>query len=139
MFSKTLDRAGVALCLTVVAFSSGPALGHHSFAMFDQTHEVEVTGTVTRFDWLNPHSWLYIATKDDGGNDVAWGFETSSPAGLSSTGWTAQSVVPGDEVVVIFYPMKDGTNGGQLRTITLPDGTELCNGAECREAYGVTE
>lgn len=139
MFSKTFMCAGVALCLTAIAFSFSPAFGHHSFAMFDQTHAVEVSGTVTRFDWLNPHSWLYIATTDENGNDVAWGFETSSPSGLASTGWRSDSVRPGDRVVVVFYPMKDGTNGGQLRTITLPDGTELCNGAECREAYGVTE
>lgn len=113
----------------------GPALAHHSFAMFDQTQVVSVTGTVTRFDWQNPHAWLYLATEEGGG--AAYSFETSSPSSLMSTGWTPDSVQVGDQVEIDFHPLRDGTNGGQLRTIWLPDGTELCNGAECRESYGV--
>ena len=112
-----------------------PASAHHSFAMFDQTQVVRVSGTVTRFDWQNPHTWLYIATEEGGG--AAYSFETSSPSSLASTGWTPDSIQVGDYVEIDFHPLRDGTNGGQLRTIWLPDGTELCNGAECRASYGV--
>jgi hypothetical protein len=117
---------------------SGPAFAHHSFAMFDQTQVVSVSGTVTRFDWQNPHTWLYLSTVDESGAAIAYSFETSSPSSLMSTGWTSDSVQEGDQVDIDFHPLRDGTNGGQLRTIWLPDGTELCNGAECRESYGVT-
>ena len=112
-----------------------PAAAHHSFAMFDQTQIVSVTGTITRFDWQNPHTWLYLATED--GSGAAYSFETSSPSSLMSTGWTPDSVHVGDRVEIDYHPLRDGTNGGQLRTIWLPDGTELCNGAECRASYGV--
>lgn len=127
----------LSLCLAFLAMMgfSNSASAHHSFAMFDQTQVVSVTGTVTRFDWQNPHTWLYISTEEEGG--TAYSFETSSPSSLMSTGWTADSVHVGDRVEIDFHPLRDGTNGGQLRTIWLPDGTELCNGAECRAAYGV--
>lgn len=139
MFRKTAISAGAALSLTMMPLFSGPALGHHSFAMFDQTQTLSVTGTVTRFDWLNPHAWLYVAAMDENGNEMAWGFETSGLRNLASTGWTSDSVKAGDRVVVGFHPLRDGTNGGQLRTVVLPDGTELCSGRECRARYGVTE
>jgi len=119
------------------AGSSSPAFAHHSFAMFDQTQVESVTGTVTRFDWQNPHTWLYISTEGEDGAADAYSFETSSPSSLMSTGWTADSIKVGDRVEIDFHPLRDGTNGGQLRTIWLPDGTELCNGAECRANYGV--
>ena len=147
MFLRPAIFAGVALSLTVPSLVvaslammglSGPAFAHHSFAMFDQTQVVSVTGTVTRFDWQNPHTWLYLSTADEGGTGVAYSFETSSPSSLISTGWTPESVHEGDHVDIDFHPLRDGTNGGQLRTIWLPDGTELCNGRECRESYGVT-
>ncbi len=146
MLFRPANCAHVALSLSVPSLIlsslalmglSGPALAHHSFAMFDQTQVVSVSGTVTRFDWQNPHAWLYLSTVDDGGTEAAYSFETSSPSSLSSTGWTPESVHEGDQVDIDFHPLRDGTNGGQLRTIWLPDGTELCNGAECRESYGV--
>ena len=146
MFFRSVSFADVVLSLTVPSLVvgclammglSGPAFAHHSFAMFDQTQIVSVTGTVTRFDWQNPHTWLYISTEDEGGTGGAYFFETSSPNSLMSTGWTPDSVKEGDHVEIDFHPLRDGTNGGQLRTIWLPDGTELCNGAECRENYGV--
>ena len=147
MFFRPAIFAGAALSLSVpslvvasLALSglSTPAAAHHSFAMFDQTQVVSVSGTVTRYDWQNPHTWLYLSTVDEGGALAAYSFETSSPSSLTSTGWTPESVLEGDQVDIDFHPLRDGTNGGQLRTIWLPDGTELCNGAECRESYGVT-
>jgi hypothetical protein len=129
--------ASAAAIVAVLGLGSAPTAAHHSFAMFDQTQTVRVTGKVTRFDWLNPHSWLYIEAPDGSGVEVSWGFETSSPAGLAATGWRSDILKPGDEVIVDYHPLRDGTNGGQLRAIWLPDGTELCNGAECREAAGV--
>ncbi len=146
MFFRSAIFVGVALSLSVPSLVvaclammglSGPAFAHHSFAMFDQTQVVKVTGTVTRFDWQNPHTWLYLSSEDEGGTAVAYSFETSSPNSLMSTGWTPDSVQVGERVEIDFHPLRDGTSGGQLRTIWFPDGTELCNGSECRENYGV--
>ena len=133
MFSKLLTLTGVALSLTIVPFSLGPALGHHSLAMFDLTQTESVTGTVTMFQMLNPHSWLYVTATDENGNERSWAFESSSPSGLVANGWAQESLNEGDRVVVSFNPMRDGTNGGQLRSVLLPDGTELCSGQRCRD------
>lgn len=138
MFLRFLTVAGLSLSLSLVPHVLGPAFGHHSFAMFDQTQTFAVNGVVTRFDWANPHGWLYLETSDENGNEVAWSFETATPSGLAKTGWSPEVVVEGDRVEVGFHPLRDGTNGGQLITLVLPNGVELCSGLECRERYGVT-
>ena len=130
MYSKTLGFAGLALSLFAV-----PAFGHHSFAMFDQTQTLSLTGTVTEFEWINPHSWLHVSVTDESGSPATWSFESSGPGNLASTGWKSDSVKAGDQIEIGFHPLKDGARGGQLRTVVLPDGTELCSGAICRERY----
>ncbi len=134
MYSKTLGFAGFTLSLFAI-----PAFGHHSFAMFDQTQTLSLTGTVTEFEWINPHSWLHLAVVDASGNPVTWAFETSSPRGLAVVGWTTDTVKVGDSVEIGFHPLRDGSRGGQLSTIVLPDGIEMCSGAACRERLGVTD
>jgi hypothetical protein len=115
---------------------SMPAMAHHSFAMFDSTQTMTATGTVTRFDWLNPHTWLYVSTTDENGSEVIWGLEGAGTSWMVSAGWGPDTVRPGDRIVIAFHPMRDGTNGGQLLTVRLPDGTELCSGQGCRETPG---
>lgn len=115
IFAHIVPFFSVASFFLVSLAASGlgsPALAHHSFAMFDQTQVVNVTGTVTRFDWQNPHTWLYLSTEGEGGAATAYSFETSSPSSLMSTGWTADSVHVGDRVEIDFHPLRDGTNGG---------------------------
>ena len=128
-------------CAAAVAFGSslaGGALAHHSFAMFDNSTTVKVTGEVEDMEWINPHVWLHIKVPDEGGNEVVWSFEAGSPRQLGQSGWTAESVHAGDQIEVGFHPLKDGSNGGQLLEITKPDGTYLCQGGWCREKLGVT-
>ena len=134
MYSKALGIAGLALSLFAV-----PAFGHHSFAMFDQTQTLSLTGTVMEFEWVNPHSWLHLSIADESGNLETWSFEGSSPRGLTVVGWRADSVKHGDQVEVGFSPLKDGSRGGQLRTIILADGSELCSGGDCRRRLGVAD
>jgi hypothetical protein len=114
---KILGLAGVAAALLAV-----PALAHHSFAMFDATRTVELKGTVKEFQWTNPHSWLQVNVPDDKGAMHEWSLEMGSPGGLARTGWRPKTVVPGDKVTVSIHPLKDGTHGGQLLTVVLPDG-----------------
>jgi hypothetical protein len=115
---KTLGLAGVGFCLLVA-----PALAHHSFAMFDATTTLEFKGTVKEFQWTNPHSWLQVDVPSEQGDMVEWSLEMGSPGGLARSGWRPRTVVPGDEVTVTLHPLKDGSPGGQLLTVMLPDGT----------------
>ncbi len=124
MYSKTFGIAGLALSLFAV-----PAFGHHSFSMFDQTQFMNLTGTVTEFEWINPHAWLHVSVTNESGSAETWSFEGGNLGGLTSAGWRADSVAAGEQVEIGFNPMIDGARGGQLRTLILPDGTKLCNGA----------
>jgi len=113
------------LSLTLLA---APASGHHSFAMFDNSRTSHLAGTVTGFEWLNPHVWLHVEVDGE-----VWSFEAGSTGQLQQSFWTAESVQVGDVISdVAFHPLKDGSNGGQLLEVTKADGTFLCQGPECR-------
>lgn len=125
---KTLALAGAAAAL--FAF---PAIAHHSFAMFDQSQTVHLEGTVSDFEWINPHVWLHVSVTAEDGSEQVWSFEAGSTGQLSQSFWTPDAVAVGDQIEVGFHPLKDGSNGGQLLEITKADGTNLCQGAACRE------
>jgi hypothetical protein len=98
---------------------AGPAFAHHSFAMFDNQKNVTLEGTVKDFQWTNPHSWIQLIVKDASGKEVEYSIEGGSPNGLSRAGWKRTSLKPGDKAVVIIHPLKDGTNGGSLVTVSV--------------------
>jgi len=103
-----------------------PASAHHSFAMFDATKEVTMSGTVKEFEWTNPHSWLRVMVNDQKtGKPVLWALELSSPARLTTMGMHADTVKAGDVVSVTVHPMKDGTRGGQFMAAALPGGKNI--------------
>ena len=106
------------LSLTVLA--GGPALAHHSFAMFDRDKKVTVEGTVKQWDWINPHSWLYVVS-----GNKEWAMEGASLSELARRGWTKDAMKPGDKVSVTINPRKDGTAGGSLISIVLANGKTL--------------
>jgi hypothetical protein len=120
MGTKTLILAG-----SLAALIAAPALAHHSFAMFDADKTVELNGTVKEFQWTNPHSWLQVMVTDDKGVTKEWSLEMGSPGGLARNGWRPKTVVAGDKVTVSLHPLKDGSPGGQLLKVKLPDGREL--------------
>ena len=124
-----------ALALTGITafFLALPAIAHHSFAMFDQSVTTKLNGTVTEFEWINPHTWLHIEVTAEDGSSAVWSFEAGSTGQLLQSLWTPNAVAAGDEIEVQFHPLKDGSNGGQLRDITKTDGTWLCQGAACRQ------
>ena len=126
---KTLTLSGFALSGFALSLFAIPALAHHSMAMFDQTRIETLTGTVTDFEWVNPHSWLHMSVTGENGTPENWSITGGSPRNMSFIGWTADTVKPGDEIEVGFHPARDGSRVGVLSTATLSDGTELCNGA----------
>jgi hypothetical protein len=107
--------AGLGLLL-----SAGQALAHHAFAAeYDAKKPIKLTGTVTKLEWLNPHTWFYIDVKDDNGKVTNWGFEMGSPNILLRAGWTRNSMNPGDVVTVEGSRAKDGSNNANVKVVTL--------------------
>ena len=105
-----------------------PALAHHSFTMFDMTKRVTLNGTVTSFEWTNPHSYIEIDAPDEKGAMKHWSIEMGSPSILMQSGWKFSSLHAGDKVTLIINPLKSGQNGGFLNETTLPNGKVLGNG-----------
>jgi hypothetical protein len=120
-----MNVKSVALAGIAAALFAAPALAHHSFAMFDADKTIEMVGTVKEFQWTNPHSWLQVNVTDATGKTVEWSLEMGSPGGLARGGWRPKTVVPGDKVTVTAHPLKDGSPGGQLLTVVLPNGTKM--------------
>ncbi len=102
------------------------ALAHHSAAMFDPAKQQTVTGTVTAFNWVNPHISVQVMAQASGaGAHGLWTLEASSPGVMTRLGWTKRSVNPGDKVTVDFNPLRDGGPAGRLLKLVTPDGKSL--------------
>jgi hypothetical protein len=102
---------------------AAPALAHHSFAMFDTSKQVEISGTVKDFQYTNPHSWLIIMAPQPDGKVVEWGFESEGPSTLLQAGVKKSTLQPGDKVTAKAIPMRDGRPAGALISVTKADGT----------------
>ena len=120
---KAVQRIAVAVSL--VAGGAGLALAHHSFAAFDMTKDQTVTGTVQKFNYTNPHTWIWLDVPNGHGGVDTWGFEGMSPNYLSRRGWSRNTLKPGDSVTVTFRPMKDGEKGGMFVNAKRPSGEVL--------------
>jgi hypothetical protein len=107
--------------------AAGTALAHHSFAMFDQSQRVTIKGTVTEFQWTNPHAFIQMSVPGSDGKAEDWSIELNSPNNLRRQGWKSTSLKAGDEVTLVMFPLRDlsGHKGGLFIEVTLPDGTVL--------------
>ena len=105
-----------------------PARGHHSFAMFDVTKRVTLSGTVTAFEWTNPHAYIELDVPDEKGVVKHWSIELGSPSILMQGGWKFKDLKYGDRVTMVVNPLKSGESGALLSSITMPDGRVLGNG-----------
>jgi hypothetical protein len=109
-------------------------LFHHSFAAeFDSSKPVELKGTVTRLDWVNPHAWIYLDVKDQKSNVTSWGFELGSPNLLMRSGWSRDSLKVGDVIVVNGWRAKDGSNIANARVVRLEDGKRMFDAVSSAE------
>ena len=117
-----------AALLAAAVFGACPAWAHHSFTMFDMTKRLTLVGTITSFEWTNPHSYIEIDVPDEKGAVKHWSIELGSPSILMQSGWKFNSIKAGEKLTLIINPMKSGQAGGFLSTATLPDGRVLSNG-----------
>jgi hypothetical protein len=127
-----LSRSNLRLGHVLVSLFSAalPASAHHSFAAeYDRTKMVTLDGIVTKVEWENPHTWLYLDVKKEDGTPVSWAVEAANPSALIHAGWHKDSLKPGDKVKVEAYTAKNGSNTASARSITLPDGKRVFAGS----------
>jgi hypothetical protein len=122
MKTRTLTIAA----LTVVFLTNSlPLLAHHGTASYDTSKTVTVKGTVTDFQFMNPHVLLFLDGKDDNGNVQKWQGELTSPNHLERAGWTRTSLKPGDQITISGFPAKSGANSMWISKVLQADGTPL--------------
>ena len=122
MKSRPLNVLAAATALAI------SALAHHSFTMFDASKALTITGTVTAFEWTNPHAYIEIDVPDESGAVKHWSIEMGSPSILQQSGWKFSSLKKGDKATLVINPLKNGDAGGFLNQATLPTGNVLGNG-----------
>ena len=92
--------------------ASGAALAHHSFAMFDTDHPMELQGTVTEFKFTSPHTFILLEVKGTDGSSTTWNLEGASPSALVREGWASKTLKAGDQLKMTIEPLRSGAPGG---------------------------
>jgi hypothetical protein len=105
--------------------AQGTLFAHHGNAAYDDKAPLTFKGTVTDFLWGNPHVQIYLDVKNDQREIVHWGCETVSPSKLFRSGWTRDSLKPGDQVTITVFPAKSHAPIGLIRKVVLANGKEL--------------
>lgn len=120
-------KLAVLVSTTVLAAVGGAAMAHHSFAMFDQEHPMEIAGTVVEFRYTSPHSFILVDVKGKDGASTVWNLEGPSPSILARDGMSAKTLKPGDELVLTIDPLRSGAPGGAWALIKtkFKDGRSL--------------
>jgi hypothetical protein len=97
---------------------SGSAAAHHGVAGYDMTKTITVHGTVTKFDWSNPHVVVYLDAKNEGGEMQHWTIEFASPVHMVRAGWSKNAMKTGDDITIDTHPSRNGAPVGISSTIT---------------------
>ena len=126
-------RGAVTDLLTALLLVAGAAVAivapaHHSFSMFDSDHQIKISGEVTKFDWTNPHIYIFVKGGEAGKEPQAWTIEGASPGILNRIGWKFNMIKQGDRITMVIAPLRSGEAGGLLKEIRLPDGRIFNNG-----------
>jgi len=114
----------------LVALTAPDAAAHHSFAAeFDANNPVTLHGTITKMEWINPHSWLHIDVKNADGTTTPWMIEGATPNTLLRRGFTRDAIKSGMEITIVGYRAKNGANRANGRDLVLTDGSRLFMGS----------
>ena len=122
MKSERVASIALAVSLFLIAI---PLRAHHGASEYDMTKIVTLKGTVTELQFVNPHTLLVFAVKDDSGKVIEWQGELPSPNLLSRRGWSRSTLKPGDQITVVGALAKNGEKGMQVKKLVFPDGHEL--------------
>src|SRR5580693_5275043 len=124
---KMRARPAVLIAGAGLLMSALPALAHHSFAAeYDADKPVELKGVITKWEWVNPHSHVYLDVKDSSGKVTSWTVELLSPNTLTRAGWTRHTLKEGEVITIKGARAKDGTNLANATTVVL-NGKEVFN------------
>jgi Family of unknown function (DUF6152) len=131
MEAKAMTKRDISVFALAVGLLSVsmPLFAHHGTAVFDTSKTLTMKGSVTEWDWSNPHCLLQFDVKNDGGQVVHWIAETQNPGNMVYAGWGKTSFKPGDEVTVSLFPAKNGKPFGRITQVVLPSGKTLNAGA----------
>jgi hypothetical protein len=130
--SKWVRRTPVLVSVALALMAATAARAHHSFAMYENEHQIKLKGKVTNFQWTNPHVYIDLEGVDvnsDKKETKSWVIECANPGILNRVGWKFNMIKEGDELTVIVAPMRSGEPGALLKEVTLPDGRVFSNGA----------
>ena len=125
-------RLGVFLT-AVLALAGAQLSAHHSFAVFDMTQQKTITGVVSKFEWTNPHTFIWLDVPNDKGVVESWAIEGMSPNYLGRRGWSKNSVKPGEKITVSVRPLKEGKPGGMFIRAQIGDRVLMPTGAPTDE------
>lgn len=112
-----------------LALAYSTAHAHHSFAMFDLGKDFTVEAVIKEVQFTNPHVWLQILVKDEKGIETEWSIESGAPGMMLRNGWKPSTLKPGDRVTLTMHPLRNGSPGGSLVKVRVPDGRTLGPGA----------
>lgn len=131
-----IRRVGVSLALAAIAvLGTARVMAHHSFAPYEPTLQMKLSGVVTEVRWANPHVYLEVDAEDaTAGQKKHWLIECASTSILNRAGWRFNMIKPGDRVTLIVSPLRNGEPAALLKQITLPDGKQYSNGAAAGRA-----
>lgn len=118
-----MQKQKILTAAALIALVAGIAQAHHSFTQFDRENKMITTGTVVRWDFNNPHSWLHMNVVGEDGSETLWSFEGSAPTSLIQRGITGRTFQPGDTLTLMYCPMRDGRPGGHMGLVKLEDGS----------------
>ena len=123
-------KSAIVIASAVLVSNSAAVVAHHSFAAeFDANKPVKLVGTVTRVEWINPHTWIHINVKNPDGTVTEWAIEWGTPNTLLRRGINKNSLPPGTEIVVEGYQAKAAGARANGRDLTLADGRKLFMGS----------